>query len=76
FHANAWGAPFIAAMVGAKLVYAGQNVAPEALVPLIREEEVTCAMGVPTIWTGMLHYLRQNGGGLGRLTRMVVGGSS
>jgi len=76
FHANAWGAPFIAPMVGAKLVYAGQNVAPEALVPLIREEGVTYAMGVPTVWQAMLQYLRQEGGDLGQVTRMVVGGSS
>jgi fatty-acyl-CoA synthase len=76
FHANAWGAPFIAPMVGAKLVYAGQNVAPEALVPLLREEGVTYAMGVPTIWQAMLQYLRQAGGDLGAVTRMVVGGSS
>jgi fatty-acyl-CoA synthase len=76
FHANAWSAPFIAPMVGAKLVYAGQNVSPEALVPLIREEGVTYAMGVPTIWQAMLAYLRQHGGGLGRVKRMVVGGSS
>jgi fatty-acyl-CoA synthase len=76
FHANAWSAPFIAPMVGANLVYAGQNVTPEALVPLIREEQVTYAMGVPTVWQGMLLYLRQHGGGLGKVQRMVVGGSS
>ncbi|HKI98644.1 MAG TPA: long-chain fatty acid--CoA ligase [bacterium] len=76
FHANAWSAPFIAPMVGAKLVYAGANVMPDALVPLIRDEGVTYAMGVPTIWQGMLQYLRQEGGGLGKVKRMVVGGSS
>jgi acyl-CoA synthetase (AMP-forming)/AMP-acid ligase II len=76
FHANAWSAPFIAPMVGAKLVFAGQNVMPDALVPLIRDEGVTYAMGVPTIWQGMLAYLRQHGGGLGKVQRMVVGGSS
>ena len=76
FHANAWSAPFIAPMVGAKLVYAGQNVSPDALVPLIRDEGVTYAMGVPTIWQAMLAYLREHGGGLGKVQRMVVGGSS
>jgi acyl-CoA synthetase (AMP-forming)/AMP-acid ligase II len=76
FHANAWSAPFIAPMVGAKLVYAGQNVTPEALLPLIREEGVTTAMGVPTVWQALLAHLRQHGGGVGRLKEMVVGGSS
>ena len=76
FHANAWSAPFITPMVGAKLVYAGQNVSPEALLPLIREEGVTVAMGVPTVWQGILLYLREHGGGLGKVQRMVVGGSS
>jgi fatty-acyl-CoA synthase len=63
-------------MAGAKLVYAGQNVAPEALYPLMMEEGVTCAMGVPTIWTGMLQYLREHGQTLGPVRRLVVGGSS
>ena len=76
FHANAWSAPFICAMVGAKLVYAGPNVQPEALVPLMQEEGVTYAMGVPTIWSGMLQHLRQTGGNLGRVKKLVVGGSS
>jgi fatty-acyl-CoA synthase len=76
FHANAWGAPFLATMTGAKLVYAGQNVSPEALHPLMMDEGVTYAMGVPTIWTGMLQYLRDQGKHLGRVKRLVVGGSS
>lgn len=76
FHANAWSTPFICAMVGTKLVYAGPNVQPEALVPLMQEEGVTFAMGVPTIWSGMLQHLRQTGGNLGRVKKLVVGGSS
>ena len=76
FHANAWSVPFLAAMVGAKTVYAGQNVSPEALVPLIREEGVTFTLGVPTIWNAVLQYLRKEGGGLGELRTMIVGGSS
>ena len=76
FHANAWGVPFLAAMVGAKVVFAGQHVAPEALVPLIVEEGVTFATGVPTIWNAVLQHLRAKGGDLGRLRTLVVGGSS
>jgi fatty-acyl-CoA synthase len=76
FHANAWGQPFACAMAGAKLVFAGSNVTPEHIVRLIQEEGVTLAAGVPTIWNALLHYLREAKPSLGRLNRMVVGGSA
>ena len=76
FHANAWSAPYVAAMVGCKLVYAGSDVSPEALLPLIREEGVTSSLGVPTIWNGVLQHLAKHGGDLGDLKTLVVGGSS
>ncbi len=76
FHANAWCIPFIAPMTGSKLVFAGPNVAPEILVPLMREEGVTLSMGVPTIWNAVWQYLRTEGGGLGEVKTLVVGGSA
>jgi fatty-acyl-CoA synthase len=76
FHANAWGQPYLATNIGAKTVYAGSNVVPEALVNLMASEHVTYAMGVPTIWNGLLQYMREHKVKLPDLKRMVVGGSA
>jgi acyl-CoA synthetase (AMP-forming)/AMP-acid ligase II len=54
FHANAWGIPYACAMAGARLVFPGPKMLPADLAELIREEHVTRAAGVPTIWQGML----------------------
>ena len=41
FHANAWGMPFAAMMVGAKLVMPGPHLDPASLVDLFQRERVT-----------------------------------
>ncbi|MCZ6473860.1 MAG: long-chain fatty acid--CoA ligase [SAR324 cluster bacterium] len=76
FHANAWSVPYNCAMLGSKLVFAGANVQPEALVNLIEREQVTFAMGVPTIWNGLLQYLRETGLRIDSVRAMLVGGSA
>ncbi|HJY86847.1 MAG TPA: AMP-binding protein, partial [Candidatus Acidoferrales bacterium] len=38
FHANSWGVPFTAAMVGAKLVLPGPHLDPESLLDLMERE--------------------------------------
>ncbi|MGH7894080.1 MAG: AMP-binding protein, partial [Candidatus Binatia bacterium] len=48
FHANAWGLPFSATMVGAAQVYPGVQPAPKDLAELIQSERVTVTAGVPT----------------------------
>jgi acyl-CoA synthetase (AMP-forming)/AMP-acid ligase II len=60
FHANAWGVPFTAAMVGAKLVFPGPNLDPVSLLDLIQEENVTIACAVPTVWIGVLAELQKS----------------
>ena len=50
FHVNAWGVPFAAAMVGAKLSFPGPRLGAEDLLDMMQSEEVTLALGVPTIW--------------------------
>jgi len=57
FHAAAWGYPFTATTVGAKIVYPGPDLSPEGLVGLIEQEEVTFSAGVPTVWTGIQQLL-------------------
>ena len=59
FHANAWGLPYSATMVGAKLVLPGRFTTPEQLLDLIERERVTLPAGVPSIWIGLLSLLER-----------------
>jgi fatty-acyl-CoA synthase len=78
FHANAWGLPHSAALVGAKVVFPGPKLDPESLLDLMMQERVTTTAGVPTIWLGMLALLDANPKrwDLSSLTRMTVGGAA
>jgi fatty-acyl-CoA synthase len=78
FHANAWGVPFAALMTGAKLVMPGPHLDAESLVDLFSREQVTCALGVPTLWFAVLELLRREKGKypLAPDMRLVVGGSA
>jgi acyl-CoA synthetase (AMP-forming)/AMP-acid ligase II len=78
FHANAWGYPYLAAMLGAKLVLPGPHVDPESLLEDFVQEGVTWAAGVPTIWLGLLQLLDSEPGrwDLSRMKGMLVGGSA
>jgi fatty-acyl-CoA synthase len=78
FHVNAWGLPFVAAMVGAKQVHPGPHLAPDALLDLYVKERVTVSAGVPTIWMGIMKLVEQNPNKwpLQPGLRMVVGGSA
>jgi fatty-acyl-CoA synthase len=57
FHANGWGVAFTAAMAGAKLVLPGPFLDAESVLDLIEKERVTLALGVPTVWIGVLSAL-------------------
>lgn len=76
FHVNAWGVPYIAAMVGCKLVLPGPNLDGVSLANLIDAEKVSLALGVPTIWLGLLAGLKETGSKAESLKRTVVGGSA
>ncbi len=60
FHANAWGVPYSAPMVGAKLVLPGQHMDGESIYTLMRDEGVNFSMAVPTIWLMLFQYLDAN----------------
>lgn len=60
FHANAWGIPYAATMLGARLVLPGPNVDPESVLSLIASERVTVACAVPTVWIPVLQELQKN----------------
>lgn len=76
FHVAAWGVPYIAAAVGTKLVLPGPGMDGDSLVKLIDGEQVTLALGVPTIWLGLLAALKSSGSKAESLKRTVVGGSA
>ncbi|MGH8957492.1 MAG: long-chain fatty acid--CoA ligase [Acidimicrobiia bacterium] len=60
FHASAWGYPFMATAVGAKLTYPGPDLSPAGLVNLFEKERVTFSAGVPTVWLGIMQYLAEH----------------
>lgn len=75
FHANAWGLPFSAPAVGARLVLPGRDLDGASLASLIKAEAVTIACGVQTVWLGLLDHLDAIGGDLPSLERVIIGGS-
>ncbi len=75
FHANAWGLPFAVPAVGAKLVLPGRHSDGASLARLIAAEEVTIAVGVPTVWLGLVEHLEASGGDLPSLRRIIMGGA-
>ena len=78
FHVNAWGIPFTAVMVGAKLAFPGPHLDAVSLLDLYQSEQVTLTAGVPTIWAGILQALDQEPARwkLSAGMRMVVGGAA
>src|SRR5690606_3406709 len=76
FHVNAWGTPYAAAMVGCTLVLPGPGLDGASLVNMIDTYKVSVALGVPTIWQGLITAAQQAGSRLESLKRNVVGGSA
>jgi len=76
FHVNAWGLPYTATMVGAKLVFPGPQMGGKSIHDLINDEGVTFSAGVPTVWLGLLDYLDKSGKKVPSFERCVIGGSA
>ncbi len=75
FHANAWGMPYAAAAVGAKQVFFAGPLDPSSFVGLLRDERVTVAAGVPTVWLGIAEELARRADTLPDLRHIVCGGA-
>ncbi|HYF19567.1 MAG TPA: AMP-binding protein, partial [Ramlibacter sp.] len=54
FHANSWGMPYGAVMMGVSMVFPGPHLHPDDLLDLVRDHPPTLALGVPTIWMGLI----------------------
>jgi acyl-CoA synthetase (AMP-forming)/AMP-acid ligase II len=75
FHANGWGLPFAAPACGASLILPGRNLDGASLARLIMSEGATIAVGVPTVWLGLVDHLDEKGGDVPTLKRIMVGRS-
>ncbi|MFC7334699.1 long-chain-fatty-acid--CoA ligase [Rhodocista pekingensis] len=76
FHANAWGYPYSAPIIGASMVLPGPKLDGRSVHELMEEEKVTVSSGVPTVWLGLLAHLRQSGARFSTLKAVTVGGSA
>jgi fatty-acyl-CoA synthase len=76
FHANAWGIPYAAGLIGADLVMPFQFLKPEPVAKLIKDVKVTISAAVPTIWSELLRYADENEVDLSSVQRVICGGSA
>jgi fatty-acyl-CoA synthase len=76
FHVNAWGIPYAAPLVGAKLVFPGAGLDGASLYELLESERVDSASGVPTVWLNLINYMKQNNLKLSTLKVTTIGGAA
>ncbi|HEY1148463.1 MAG TPA: long-chain-fatty-acid--CoA ligase [Pseudoduganella sp.] len=79
FHVNAWGMPYAGAMSGAKLVLPGPALDGASVYALLRDEKVTLALGVPTVWLMLFRHVDEQRLSPQRelvLQRCIIGGSA
>jgi acyl-CoA synthetase (AMP-forming)/AMP-acid ligase II len=75
FHANGWMMPFTAPMNGQKLVLPGRNFEPPMLCELVANEGVTACAAVPTVWLGVVQYLKDTGTRIPSLRTALIAGT-
>ena len=76
FHVNAWGVPYLAPMIGAKLVMPGPKLDPASIIEIVDAEQVTMSLGVPTVWLAVRDELEKRDVYLPSLKNLVIGGSA
>ena len=76
FHANAWGLAFSCPATGANMVMPGAQMDGASIYELLDTEKVTITAAVPTVWLGLLGYLRENNLKLPHLKKVIIGGSA
>jgi acyl-CoA synthetase (AMP-forming)/AMP-acid ligase II len=76
FHVNAWGLPYSCALTGAKLVFPAQHLDGKSLHTLFEQEGVTMSAGVPTVWLGLLNFMKEQKLKFSTLKGVVIGGSA
>ncbi|MBM4265491.1 MAG: long-chain fatty acid--CoA ligase [Deltaproteobacteria bacterium] len=76
FHANAWGLPYAAWMVGSDLVMVERHLQAEPLCRLIARERPTFSGAVPTIWADVFRHGETTPIDLSSFRMIVCGGSA
>ncbi|HZI84838.1 MAG TPA: 3-(methylthio)propionyl-CoA ligase, partial [Casimicrobiaceae bacterium] len=76
FHVNAWGIPYAAPMVGAKLVFPGAALDGASLFELMESEAVESTSAVPTVWMGLVNHMRENNLRFSTLKSSTIGGAA
>lgn len=76
FHVNAWGIPYSVPIVGARLVMPGPKLDGVSLFELMDAHGVTAALGVPTVWTGLLDEMDRKQRPPNGLEYVLVGGAA
>ena len=76
FHVNAWGIPYAAPMVGAKLVFPGAALDGASLYELMESEAVDSTSAVPTVWMNLIGYMREKRLRFSTLKSSTIGGAA
>lgn len=76
FHVNGWTLPFVASLLGIKLVLPGKDLDGASVYTMLESEHVTFSAGVPTVWLMLFEYLDKTGKRLSHLKRAVIGGAA
>ncbi len=76
FHANAWGIPYAAGLVGCDLVMPNKFMQAEPIAKAIESEKVTISAAVPTIWSDLLRYTDEKSPDLSSIQRVICGGAA
>ena len=76
FHVNAWGIPYAAPMVGAKLVFPGAALDGASLFELMEAEAVDSTSAVPTVWMNLINHMQQNKLKFSTLKSTTIGGAA
>jgi fatty-acyl-CoA synthase len=76
FHANAWGTPYGAFMVGADLIMPQQYLQAAPLAAIINRHRPSISAGVPTIWSDLLRYAQTKPVDMSSLRMITAGGAA
>jgi fatty-acyl-CoA synthase len=77
FHANAWGIPYAAGLIGCDLVMPSRFMQAEPLAKAIESEKVTISAAVPTIWADLLKYADEHeDADFSSIDRVICGGAA
>lgn len=61
FHVNAWGMPYACAMAGASMILPGSQLDSATVYRVLRDEQATAALGVPTVWLALQQHVAEHG---------------